>query len=234
MALPSIATPEFSTTIPSTGEEITYRPFLVKEEKILLMALEGGDQKEITRSIIVLLKNCILTENIAVEKLATFDIEYLFLKLRGKSVGEVVELKIGHQEGECNHQSDVSINLDEIKVTGEVQDGKIMITDDIGVKLHYPTIDGTLTVDTDNADSMFGLVTDCIEYIYDSNEVYNDFTQQELQNWVDQLNQAQFKKITDFFQSMPSLSHKVEWKCKKCGEQDSILLEGLQSFFMSA
>lgn len=231
MALPSISTPEFITKIPSTGQEIKYRPFLVKEEKILLMALEGGDQKEITRSIITLLKNCILVD-VDVEKLATFDVEFLFLKLRGKSVGEVVELTVAHTESECPHRSDVSINLDAIEVNGEIQDGKVQITDEIGVKLHYPTIDSTLGVDADNADSMFGMIIDCIDYIYDQEEVYNEFTKDELKDWVDQLNQSQFKKITDFFQDMPKLSHKVDWKCEKCGEEDSIELEGLQSFFM--
>ena len=232
MALPSISTPEFQTRIPSSGQEITYRPFLVKEEKILLMALEGGDQREITRSIIKLLRNCILTEDVDAEKLSTFDVEFLFLKLRGKSVGEVIELKIGHTESECTHTTDISVNLDAIEVQGEVSDGKIMLTDQVGVKLAYPTIDSTLGVDTDSADSMFDMITDCIEYIYDQEEVYSDFTKEELQNWVDQLNQSQFKKITDFFQDMPKLSHKVEWTCEKCGEKDSILLEGLQSFFM--
>jgi hypothetical protein len=195
------------------------------------MALEGNDQTEITRSIIKLLKNCILTEGVDVSNLATFDVEYLFLKLRGKSVGEVIDLKIGHAESECTHRSDVSINLDDIEIQGEVSDGKIMLTDTVGVKMHYPNIDSTIGVNTDSADSMFGLVTDCIEYIYDETEVYSEFTKQELQDWVEGLNQAQFKKITEFFQNMPSLYHEVKWTCQKCGESDTVRLEGLQSFF---
>ena len=234
MALPSISTPEFKTKIPSTGQEITDRPFLVKEEKILLMAMEGNDQKEITAAIVKLLSNCILNEEIDVDKLATFDIEFLFLKLRGKSVGEVIELKIGHTQSECKHRTDIKINLDDINVQGDISDGMVMLTDDVGVKLIYPNMSNTLKVNTDSADSMFDMVVDCIEYIYDKEEVYNDFTKEELNNWVDTLNQSQFKKITDFFQNMPSLKHSITWKCEKCGEDDEIELEGLQSFFISA
>lgn len=234
MALPSISTPEFKTHIPSTGKEITYRPFLVKEEKVLLMAMEGKDQTEITNSIVKLLSNCIISEEIKVQELATFDIEYLFLKLRGKSVGEVIELKISHPEGDCMHKTDIKINLDDINVTGDISDGKIMLTDDVGVKLKYPTISTTIGVDTENADSLFNLVIDCIEFIYDKEEVYTDFTRDELNAWVDTLNQAQFKKITEFFQSMPSLKHEIKWKCEKCGKEDKMVLEGLQSFFTSA
>lgn len=231
MTLPSISTPEFQTVIPSTGEAVTYRPFLVKEEKILLMAMEGKDQKEITRAIVKLLSNCILTENINVSKLATFDIEFLFLKLRGKSVGEVIELKIGHTEGECPHRTDINVNLDDINVVGDISDGKIMLTDNVGVKLMYPNIENTMDVNADSADSMFDMVVDCIEYIYDQETVYNEFTKEELNAWVETLNQSQFKKITDFFRNMPSLKHVINWKCEKCGEEDSVEIEGLQSFF---
>ena len=128
MGLPSLATPKFNTTIPSTGQEIEYRPFLVKEEKVLLMALEGGDQKEISKATQNIIKSCVLSD-INIDKLATFDIEYLFLKLRGKSVGELVELQLGHSDSECDHKTEIQINLDEIEVVGDISDGKIMIDD---------------------------------------------------------------------------------------------------------
>ena len=231
MALPSIATPEFITTIPSTGQEIRYRPFLVKEEKILLMALEGKDQKEITNAIVRLLDSCILDE-VDVSKLATFDIEYLFIQLRGKSVGEVVELTLSHTESECKHRTKYNINLDEIKVQGDIKDGKVMITDEIGVKMRYPTIVGASGVSLDNTNGVFELISGCIEFIFDQENVYADFTPKEMEDWLGHLNQSQFKKISDFFEGMPSLKYNLKWKCESCGEEDELQLEGLQSFFI--
>lgn len=231
MGLPSIATPQFSTKIPSTGQEIEYRPFLVKEEKILLMALEGGDQKEIARATQNIIESCVITD-IDVNKLATFDVEHLFLKLRGKSVGELVELKIGHSDGECEHKTEVQINLDDIEVTGDMSDGKIMLDDDIGVKMRYPGIADVSQLDEQNTEAMFDVINNCIEYVYDKDNVYNDFSKKEIKDWTETLSQKQFEKITEFFQNIPKLSYKVEWTCSKCGEKDSITLEGLQSFFM--
>lgn len=231
MALPSISTPEFTTKIPSTGQEVKYRPFLVKEEKILLMALEGSDQREITNAILKLLDSCIL-DDVDTNKLSTFDVEHLFLKLRGKSVGEVVELNIGHNKVEgCDHKTKVNIPLDDIKVNGNIGDGKIMITDTIGVKLTYPTVAHAGIENLGTADGLFKLITTCIEYIFDEEEVYSDFTPKEIEEWIGQLNQGQFQKITDFFQNMPKLSYTLEWTCEKCGEKDEMTLEGLQTFF---
>jgi hypothetical protein len=231
MALPSIATPEFITTIPSTGQEIRYRPFLVKEEKVLLMALEGKDQKEITNAIVRLLNSCVLDE-VDVGKLATFDIEYLFLQLRGKSVGEVVELTLSHTDSECKHRTKYNVNLDDIKVRGDIKDGKVMITDTIGVKMKYPTIIGATKINSEKSSGIFELITSCIEYIFDEENVYADFTPKEIDDWLGQLNQNQFKKIAEFFEGMPTLRYDLKWKCEKCGEEDEIALEGLQSFFI--
>jgi hypothetical protein len=230
MALPSLSTPEFVTKIPSTGEEIKYRPFLVKEEKILLMALEGKDQVEITDAVMRLLENCIITK-IDIKKLATFDVEYLFLKLRGKSVGENIEIRAMHQTGDCKETTNISINLDKIEISGERTDGKIMLTDDVGVKLKYPGMRDIIGIDLENSSSIFKLVSKCIEYVFNKNEVFNEFTEKEIIEWIEGLNQAQFKKITEFFTSIPKLSHTVKWKCKKCNKDDEFKLEGLQSFF---
>ena len=231
MALPSIATPEFKTTIPSTGEEIVYRPFLVKEEKLLLMAMEGNDEGEITDAVMKILSNCVLSD-INVDKLATFDVEYLFLKLRGKSVGEVIELKVSHvKDTECQHHSDVSVNLDDVTVQGEIGDGKIMLTDTVGVKMKYPTMGQVNGMSLTNADDMFKMIISCIDFIFDKENVYNEFTDDEIMSWIETLNQSQFKKISDFFEEMPKLSTTSEWTCEKCGEKDSIKVEGLQSFF---
>lgn len=230
MALPSLTAPEFFTKIPSTGKEIKYRPFLVKEEKILLMALEGNDQDEITNAIVTILGNC-LEEGVDVSKLATFDVEYLFLKLRGKSVGEVIELRMSHAEGDCDHRTDVEINIDDINVTEERPEDKIQLTDEIGIKLRYAGVNDLKGMDPDSSEDLFNLITDCIDFIYDSENVYSDFSKSEIAAWLDQLSSEQFKKITDFFENAPKLRHVVTWTCPKCGKEDSMVLEGLTSFF---
>jgi hypothetical protein len=232
MALPNIATPEFKTSIPSTGEEIVYRPFLVKEEKLLLMAMEGNDESEITSAVMKILDNCILSD-VDMNTLATFDIEYLFLKLRSKSVGEVIELKVAHViETDCKHTTDVNVNVDDITVVGEISDGKIMLTDDVGVKMSYPTLGQINNLALTNTEDLFKLIISCIDFIFDADDVYNEFKEDELMSWLETLNQSQFKKISDFFENMPKLSTTVDWTCEKCGEKDSIKIEGLQSFFI--
>lgn len=235
MALPKISTPEFFDAIPSTKQEIQYRPFLVGEEKTLLIALEGQDNKEISNAIMRLLKTCILTDGIEVDKLSTFDIEYLFLKVRGKSVGEVINASVGHtsEDSECKHKTEIQINIDDIKVQGDIKDGKVMITDTVGVKMRYPTIGTVMSMKGEGTESLFGMILDCIEYIFDEEKIYNesDFTRDELADWVNNLNQGQFKNVSSFFDEMPKLKHKITWKCPKCGEDEEMMVEGLQSFF---
>jgi hypothetical protein len=230
MALPSLTAPEFFTKIPSTGKEIKYRPFLVKEEKILLMALEGNDQDEITNAIITILGNC-LEESVDVSKLATFDVEYLFLKLRGKSVGEVIELRMSHADGDCKHRTDVEINIDDINVTEERPEDKIQLTDEIGIKLRYAGVNDLKGVDPESSEDLFKLITNCIDFIYDRENVYSDFTRKEIAEWLEQLSSEQFKKVTDFFENAPKLRHVITWTCPECGKEDSMVLEGLTSFF---
>jgi len=231
MALPNISTPEFKTKVPSTGEEITYRPFLVKEEKILLMAMEGGEAQEIQTAIMNILNNCILS-NIEVDKLAIFDVEYLFLQLRGKSVGEVIDLQVTHQEGECPHRTALKLNIDDIKVEGEISDPKVMLNDEIGVMLRFPNLtDMSFASTGDDTETLFKLINRCIEYVFDSQEVYNDFTETEIDEWINSLNQTQFEKIVDFFQKSPKLQHDITFKCDACGKEETVHLEGLQSFF---
>src|SRR6056300_953333 len=195
MSLPSLGTPEFHTTIPSTGQEIAYRPFLVKEEKILLMAMEGEDDREIQHAILTILEDCIITD-VDVNKLAVFDIEYLFLKLRGKSVGEMIDLKISHTESDCDHKTEIRINLDDINVQGDITDGKVQLTDDIGAKLRYPTIADATRYDSGSPEGMFKMIASCVEFIYDQNNVYQDFTVDEMVEWIGGLNQSAFQKVT--------------------------------------
>jgi len=233
MSLPTLTAPEFVTKVPSTGKEIKYRPFLVREEKILLMALEGGDEKEITNAIINILNSCILSD-VDLDSLATFDVEYLFLKLRSKSVGEVIELKLAHsdKDSKCKHRTDVAINIDSINVNGDIDDGKIDLNGTLGIKLRYAGMKDVSLVEESSASQLYDLVVGCVEYIYDDENVYDDFTKDEMSKWLEQLDSAQFKKITDFFQGAPKLSHTIEWTCPECGEKDSLVLEGMQSFFM--
>jgi hypothetical protein len=233
MGLPSLATPTFSTTIPSTGQEIEYRPFLVKEEKILLMALEGGDQSEIAKATEKIIQSCVL-DNIEINKLATFDVEYLFLKLRGKSVGEVIDLKVAHtdENSECKYRTDIEINIDDIAVVGDEVENTIMVDENVGVVLRFPGMRDVDGMDVESPESMFGVIGNCIDYVFDKDVVYNEFTKKEINDWVEALSQKQFLKIAEFFNNIPKLSHKVEWTCPECGKKDSITLEGLQSFFM--
>lgn len=233
MALPSIATPEFQTIIPSIGEKISYRPFLVKEEKLLLMAMEGNDQQEIANTILKILKSCIMSE-VDVDRLSTFDVEYLFLQLRGKSVGEVIELSVAHPEGECKHRTQISISVDDIELSNSDNETKIMLTDDVGVKMKYPTMTETMNVSQftlSDTETLFKLITLSVDFVFDKENVYSDFNEQEIEDWINTLNQSQFAKIVQFFEGMPKLRHEVSYKCDKCGEEETIVLEGLQSFF---
>ena len=233
MNLPQLTSPEFVTKIPSTGQEVKYRPFLVKEEKILLMALEGGDEKEITLAIMNILDACIL-DDVDLRTLATFDVEFLFLKLRGKSVGEVIELKLSHsnKDSECKHRTEVDVNLDDINVVGDIGNGKVQLDDTLGIKLRYAGIDDINKIESTSASQLYELVVQCVDYIYDAENVYEDFTKEEMSDWLGQLNSTQFKKITDFYEAAPKLSHTIEWTCPECGEKDTVVLEGMQSFFM--
>ena len=231
MALPALASPEFMTEIPSTKQQIKFRHFLVREEKILYMALEGQDTKEIENAIVTILSNCIL-DTVDIDKLTLFDIEYLFLQLRGKSVGEKVELMLSHSDenNECQHKTKLEVDLDSIKIQGEVSDGKLMLDDKIGVKVRYPYINDASLVGKNESD-VFSTMSIFVEYVFDKDNVYNDFSKEEMNEWLESLSQTQFRKLIEFFENVPKLAHDVEWTCPECKQKDSIKLEGLQSFF---
>jgi hypothetical protein len=235
MALPQIATPEYTCIVPSTGEEIKFRPFLVKEEKILLMALESDELKDTILSTKQIISNCVLTEGFDIESLATFDYEFLFLQLRARSVGEVIELKIRHSDSnsECNHSTDVTINIDDITFNGEMPERNIMITDEVGIRMKLVGIDAAADVDFSKTDSIFKFVASNVEYIFDKDEVYSDFTQNEIEEWIENLNQKQLETIMNWFQKLPKLTHTVKWTCPECKKKDSMTLEGLDAFFTS-
>lgn len=232
MALPQIATPEHKCIIPSTGEEIKFRPFLVKEEKILLMALESTDLKDTIQSTKQVISNCVLTEGFDVDSLATFDYEFLFLQLRARSVGEVIELKVKHPgETECQHSTDVQINIDDIKMNKEMPDMTIMLNDSIGVKMKITGIDAAAEVDFDKPESLYKFVASNIECIFDKDEVYSDFTPNEIEEWIENLNQKQLETLINWYQGLPKMTYELKWTCPECKKDETIMLEGLDAFF---
>jgi len=231
MSLPKLAIPTFVTELPSNGEKVEYRPFLVKEEKVLLMALEGGDEKEISRATLSIIDSCSITE-LDVNKLSIFDVEHLFLQIRGKSVGEVINMKVNHgADSECKHVTSVQINLEEVTVNKEPSDGLLALDDNVGIKMRYPSVSDLEELGSGDDEIEFEIINNCIEYVYDKDSVYSDFTKEEMIEWLGNLKQNQYEKITEFLDGMPRLSYDLKWKCEACGKDDSVTLEGLSSFF---
>lgn len=239
MPLPKIATPTYELELPSTGQTIEYRPFLVKEEKLLVLALEGEDIKEITTAIKNVIKGCIKTKNIKVENLPTFDIEYLFLNIRGKSVGEEIEVSlICPDDGETTVP--VKMYVDEIKVKkSEEHTNKIEVDETITMEMKYPSLDQFIknnfdfSTDSKPVDQSFDMIASCVDKIYTSEEVWSsaDVSKKEIIEFLDQMNTSQFKQIEKFFETMPKLSHDVQITNPNTGVESTVTLEGLSSFF---
>ena len=238
MPLPKIATPTYELELPSSGESIKYRPFLVKEEKVLVIALESEDNKQITNAIRAVLKSCVLTKGIKVEKLPTFDIEYLFLNIRGKSVGEELDVNVICPDDEKTSVL-VSINLDDIEVQkNEEHDNKIKLDDNIMMELKYPSLDqfikNNFEFDEKNAmQQSFDLIGSCIDKIYNEEEVWAaaDCTKKEINEFLESMNSTQFKGIEKFFETMPKLSHTISITNPNTKKTSEVVLEGLASFF---
>ena len=240
MPLPKINTPTFELVLPSTAKKIKYRPFLVREEKILVMAMESDDMKQITSAIIDILNNCILTRGIKVEKLSTFDIEYLFLNVRSKSVGETVEVNVTCPDDK-ETQVQMEIDIDSIKVQKDKNHTNIVKLDDnLSMKLKYPSMNEFIENNFDASDTTrsevsqsLDMITSCIDMIYNEEESWSasDSTKKELSEFIEQLNTKQFKDVEKFFTTMPKLSHTVKIKNPKTGVENKVVLEGLASFF---
>ena len=238
MPLPKIATPTYELELPSTGQSINYRPFLVKEEKLLVLALETEDTKQITTAIKNVLKNCVLTKGIKVDNLPTFDIEFLFLNIRGKSVGEEIEVNIICPDDE-ETQVPVTIDLDDIKVQkNDEHTNQIKLDKDLMMELKYPSLDqfikNNFEFDEKNAMAQsFELIATCIDKIYTADEVWAtaDCTKKEIKEFLESMNSVQFKEIETFFETMPKLSHKVKVTNPKTKVKSDVVLEGLASFF---
>ena len=238
MPLQKIATPTYELELPSTGKTISYRPFLVKEEKVLVIALESEDNKQITTAIKAVLKSCILTKGLKVENLPTFDIEYLFLNIRGKSVGEELEVNIICPDDEKT-EVPVTIYLDDIQVQkDENHTNKIKVDSSIMMEMKYPSLDQFIKNNFDfndkNAmDQSFDLIATCIDKIYTEDDVWAtaDCTKKEVKEFLESMNSTQFKSIETFFETMPKLSHTIKVTNPKTKVESEVVLEGLASFF---
>ena len=240
MPLPKPTTPTYELILPSTEKTIKYRPFLVKEEKILLLALETKDTKVITNAIKQILKECIITKNIKVEELPTFDIEYIFLNVRGKSVGEGIDLIVTcNDDGET--QVPVTIFIDEIQVQKNPEHSTdIKLDDNLVLRMKYPSLDRFIKDNFDFSmddasmlDKSFDIVTSCMDMVFNQEDTWSakDCTKKELIEFIEGLNSQQFKKIDTFFQTMPKLSHTFTVVNPKTKKENEVTLEGLTSFF---
>ena len=238
MPLPKIATPTYELTLPSTGKPVQYRPFLVKEEKLLVIALESEDNKQITTAIKAVLKACVLTKGIKIETLPTFDIEFLFLNIRGKSVGEELDVNIVCPDDEKTEVA-VKIDLDDIEVQrDENHTNQIKLDDTLMMEMKYPSLDEFIKNnfdfnDKNQMDQSFQLIASCIDKIYTEDEVWAtaDCTKKEVNEFLEGMNSNQFKEIEAFFTTMPKLSHTISVTNPKTKVKSDVVLEGLAAFF---
>jgi hypothetical protein len=239
-----VASPTYELKIPSTGQKVKYRPFLVKEEKTLLMAMEAGDNKAMSRAMQDIITSCTEGE-VDLNSLASFDIEYFFLQLRGRSIGEILTINPHRpvnfkccEEATENDICEININIDDIVMdTSEVKASEINITDNIGMKLKYPQLETVQKYAGEGEDikseNVFKLIIECIDYIWDGEEIFKakDSTKKELNDFIESISSAQFTKVRDFFESMPRLSHTIDWECGKCKKSTPMIIEGIDSFF---
>ena len=238
MPLPTIVTPTYELELPSTGKKVKYRPFLVKEEKLLVLALETENTKDISTAIKTVLKSCIQSRGVKVENLPTFDIEYLFLNIRGKSVGEEVEVNLIAPDDEVT-EVPVTIDIDDIKIQkSEEHNNKVKLDDSLIMEMKYPSLDQFIKSNFDFGDEVtmdqsFDLIASCIDKIYNEEEVWStaDCTKKEVKEFLEQMNSMQFKEIEKFFETKPKLSHSVTFTNPKTKVESTVVLEGLSSFF---
>jgi len=235
MSLPTIAVPKYQITLLSDGTKLKYRPFLVKEEKLLHMAMEADETSSQIDAMINVISACIDKDEDYVKSLPVFDIEYLFLQIRSKSVGEIVKPMV-----KCKHcKESIEANIDLSKIGAKKSkdhESKIQLTDDIGVIMKYPTIValGTSVSENENSsDLALDIVIDCIDYIYDKDQTYksSEYTKAELVEFVDNITKEHFDKISEFFETMPKVKKEVKFKCPKCDKSNAIKLEGIENFF---
>ncbi len=236
MALPRLnEVPKYDVTIPSTGQGVTYRPFLVKEQKVLLMAMETNDQKQIIRAIVDTISACIL-DKIDIKRLTTFDLEYLFTRIRSKSAGETSTVFL--QCGECEHKNEIKINLEEIQVNFEIKDKKIKLTDQYTLLMKYPQYDALL-MNIDESDkvsltkSIFDLIMVCMDKLQTEEDQidFKNETKQEIEKFLGGLTAGQLELIMEWVRDLPKLTHDIKFKCENCSKENEITLQGIQDFF---
>ena len=238
MPLPTISTPTYELTLPSSNRKIKYRPFLVKEEKILILAMESQDTKQIARAVKDVISKCILSKGIKVDRLSTFDIEYLFLNIRGKSVGEQIEVMVTCPDDEKT-QVPMSINIDSIKVQKDDDHSIDIKLDDVyTLRMKYPSLTEFIknnfsALEDMSVDDTIDLIASCIDQVYSEEESWasEECTKKELTTFVESLNSNQFKKVEKFFETMPKLSHTVKVTNPNTNVESEIKIEGLQNFF---
>ena len=238
MPLPKIVTPTYELELPSSGQTIKYRPFLVKEEKVLVLAMESEDTKQITNAIKAVLKSCVQTKGIKVEQLPTFDIEYLFLNIRGKSVGETLEVNIiCPDDGETTVAVDIDLDLIQVEKSDD-HSNKIKLDANLMMEMKYPSLDQFIKNNFDfkeenQMDQSFALIATCIDKIYSEEEVWAtaDCTKKEVNEFLESMNSGQFKEIEKFFETMPKLQHTIKVTNPKTKVENEVVLEGLGSFF---
>lgn len=236
--LPVLNAPRYSTTLPSSGMNIKFRPFLVKEEKALMIAMQSNDNKIQLETLVDILKNCVEQE-IDFDHIPVFDLEWLFLQLRTKSAGDSIDVKIVCSNPDCRQTSVHTVDLSTVEcVTSEEHNNRVELTDDIGVVLRYPTLETTLKYDLDkiknnDVDTMFAMIIDSIEKIYVGDDVYKseDVSKEEISAFVDSMQSNQFEKVNKFFETMPKCKTDLTWECLSCGMKNETSLEGLKDFF---
>ncbi len=227
MALPTIAVPTFDVEVFSTKQTVQMRPFLVKEEKLLIMASESGERENMIRAMQQVINSC-SEGKIDVEKLPFFDLQNIFLKLRSQSIGNESEFNLIC--GECGHKTPTTLNLDEIKLqTAPGHTNKIMLTDEIGVLMKYPTSEVLIN----EGMPVFDLVVSCVDKIFDKEEVHDssDYTKEEIEEYIDRLTNEQFEKIVEFFATTPKVFHNIDYICPKCETENSVVVDGVENFF---
>jgi hypothetical protein len=243
MALPKIDVPVYEIYLPLSKLKIKYRPFLVKEEKILLMAMESGEEKTVVDSLKQIINNCCLQE-VDVDNLPLSEIEYFFLQLRSKSLGEMVKLQykcnnnvkndVG-EEKKCNNVMNFDVNVSDITLESEGHTNKIELTKKLGIVMKYPSISMAQNDNSENeVERLMNIIHKCVDYVYDEDSIYpsKDISEQELKDFIEGLTQKQFEKIKTFFETMPKLKKKLNFKCNKCSHEEEILVEGIQNFFV--
>ena len=236
MPLPNISVPQYVVNLPSDNTEITFRPFLVREQKLLLMAAESQEVEEIEKIITQLISDCVLTPNVAVGGLPSFDADWLLVNMRKNSVGKNIELNMKHSEenvGECKHVHPVNVNLDNLEIfRDEAHNPTVKLTDKIGVELRYPTQHELTEFNNDPINKSLDLIYACTKHVFDAEEVYTSFTKEEMKDFLEKLMFDPYQKIQEFFNTMPRVGVMVNWTCPKCEVEESTKIEGMEQLFI--